>query len=321
MRQKGLTLLELLTVIVILSLMMGISISLFTNANKDLGVRASANHVISLIRSVRDHSRIGSEPAWVVLNPAEGSIHALTQKTYGEWHFEDTDSTGAFGRNANISKGTLVPGRIGMAVSLSGSGSVDCGVIPIFAPDQGLSVEFWYYRINSSRSQTLFTIGDQAEMKVSTSGKIISKLGDLTLSSGKITLRTAEVWYHVHLVHNGREMQLFLNGTRVAGKAGTVRWTREDSLVIGASRGGIRGIIDEFRIGLIFAREKHFFPKEVSVELAPGLLPKDQKEFLIHFDSEGRLDSRKHSQPIRFKVKSTAHESEITIYPTGVVER
>ncbi len=85
--------------------------------------------------------------------------------------------------------------------------------------------------------------------------------------------------------------------------------------------GGIRGIIDEFRIGLIFAREKHFFPKEVSVELAPGLLPKDQKEFLIHFDSEGRLDSRKHSQPIRFKVKSTAHESEITIYPTGVVER
>ena len=89
MRQKGLTLLELLVVIVILSLMMGISISLFTNANKDLGVRSSANHVVSLLRSVRDHARIRSEPAWVALNPSENSIHVLTQETYGEWHFED----------------------------------------------------------------------------------------------------------------------------------------------------------------------------------------------------------------------------------------
>ncbi len=321
MRQKGITLLELLTVIVILSLMMGISIALFSSANKDLGVRAAANHVVSLLRSVRDHARIRSEPAWVVLNPTENSVYALTQETYGEWHFEDTVSTGAFDRDAEIHRGSLVQGRIGMGIQFQGSGSVDCGVIPIFAPDQGVAIQFWYFRESSNRSQRLFSIGDQMEMKVLSSGKIRTKLGGMILGSGKASLATEDVWYHIHLVHNGREMQLFINGKRVASKEGPVNWTREESLVIGGKGGGVRGIIDEFRIGLIFAREKHYFPKEVSLEFPPGVFPKDQKEFLIHFDREGRLDSRKHSRPINWKVKSTVDEFEITINPTGVVER
>ena len=321
MRQKGITLLELLTVIVILSLMMGLSMSYFTNANKDLGVQASANHVVSLLRSVRDHARIRSEPAWVVLNPSGNSIHALTQETYGEWHFEDTVSTGAFGRNAEIERGALVQGRIGMGVNLRSSGTIDCGVLPVFAPDQGISIQFWYYRVAKSRSQTLFTIGDMAEMKIFANEKIRVKLGDHTLGSGTVALRTGNAWYHIHLVHNGREMQLFVNGARVGTSTGKLLWRKEESFVVGATRSGISGIVDELKIGFIFARELHYFPKEVTLELAPGLLPKDQKEFLVHFDSEGRLDSRKHSQPIRFKVKSTADESDITINTTGTVDR
>jgi len=42
---------------------------------------------------------------------------------------------------------------------------------------------------------------------------------------------------------------------------------------------------------------------------------------VVHFDSEGRLDRRKHSQPVRIKIKSSAEEKEVTVQTTGLVQR
>ena len=47
---RGLTLIELIVVIVILAMMLGLSVSLFKNANRDLGVRASTAQVVATLR-------------------------------------------------------------------------------------------------------------------------------------------------------------------------------------------------------------------------------------------------------------------------------
>ncbi len=119
--RAGVTLLELVVVIVILSLLLGLSIALFRNANHDLGVRSSSGHLTALLRAARDQARAERAPAWVVLDTAENSVYAMTKETVGEWHFEDTVTTGAFGKNGRVSgQAQLVPGRVGMAYLMTG---------------------------------------------------------------------------------------------------------------------------------------------------------------------------------------------------------
>jgi hypothetical protein len=44
-------------------------------------------------------------------------------------------------------------------------------------------------------------------------------------------------------------------------------------------------------------------------------------EYVVHFDSEGRLDPARHSQPVRFFIRSAAGERLIEVGLGGMVER
>lgn len=320
--RRGVTLIEMVTVIVILSLLLGLSIALFRNANRDLGVRASANHFVSLLRAVHDEARTRNSPAWIVIDVEENSCYAMTKETVGEWHFEDTVTTGAFGKNGRVTGGTLVPGRVGNAMQFSGSTTVECGEIPIYADDQGVVIEFWYYRTNlPARKQSLCAIGSQVELSVEASGRLTAKCGDVIFGSGDVTLRFTDRWYFIELVYDGREAQLFVNGALLGSKAGKMQWAKGQSLTIGAAKNGCTGILDEFRVSLLFPRERYVLPSESKWELPNGYVPAGKKEFVIHFDSEGRLDPRKHGQPLRFTIKSPSESREIILNLTGLVQR
>jgi prepilin-type N-terminal cleavage/methylation domain-containing protein len=320
--RRGVTLIELVTVIVILSLLLGLSIALFKNANRDLGVRASTNHLVAVFRSVHDQARAGNSPAWVVINVEENSVYAMTKETVGEWHFEDTVTTGAFGRNGRVN-GTpnLVQGRVGQAMVFPGAMSVDCGDIPVYHVDQGIALEFWYLRVPALGRQSLCAIGEQLEMAVEANGTLSARIGSLSLNSGDIHLRNTDVWYFLQLIYNGREAQLFVNGASVGSKAGRAGWAKNSPLIIGKSKNNCIGVIDEFRVSLIFPREKFYLPSEAKFELPHGYLARGQTEFVIHYDTEGRLDRRRHTDPLRFKIKSPTEEKEIILNPTGLISR
>src|SRR5205814_1587189 len=141
--RRGVTLLELLTVLVIFSLLLGITAAFMQGANRDLGVASAANHAVGLLRLAHQQSRSTAAPSWVVLDTKQGRIYMLLKETVGEWHLEDMATTGAFGRDGKVSGGMQVPGRVGKAIQLSGSGSISFGEVPSYAPDQGVAVEFW----------------------------------------------------------------------------------------------------------------------------------------------------------------------------------
>ncbi len=316
-RDTGVTLIEVIVVIVILMLLMGLSVAVFRNSNRDLGVRASANHCIALIRSTSEHARTARVPAWIALNVDEGTIHTLTEETIQAWNFED--ARGAFGKTCTPNGGTFVPGREGLGYAMRAQHWVDCGEVPVYQPDQGLGIEFWLHRTAARGRSIICKIGEQVEVAVDGAGRIYAKIGSLALNSKDMNV-PLEKWAHVKAIYNGTEGKLYLNGVEVDARQGRSDWTRNSPLVIGDKKDGIIGIVDSFRLSLIIPRDKYYLPREVKFILGPGMTAV-RGEYVIGFTPEGRLDPARHTVPVTFTIKSPADESVITVSPLGGVMR
>jgi prepilin-type N-terminal cleavage/methylation domain-containing protein len=317
---SGMTLLEVLAVIVIFSMLLGFSVLFFRNANRDLGVAASANSAISMIRGVRQRARGNAAPAWVVLSTKENSVYALVKETVGEWHFEDAVSTGAFGHNATLKGGILVPGRVGQGVRLAGGQTIDCGTIPNQSPDQGLSIEFWFLRKTGGGQGVLCTIGKNVEITIDQAGAVTARVGGLVATSNGIGI-PLDAWCYLQLIYPGREIRLLLNRNPVYTQAGKTHWVSDDHLVMGDSRSGQTIIVDELRVGLILPQDTVYLASESVFEFPPGFQVPPNGEVVIAFDGEGRLDPAVHSKPVAFTIKSPTDRRDITVGLSGNVQK
>ena len=82
--RHGVTILELLTVIVIFSILLGLAVTFLQGANKDLGVAAAANGAVGVLRVAHQQSRSSTSPSWVVLDTKQNRIYMLLKETIGE---------------------------------------------------------------------------------------------------------------------------------------------------------------------------------------------------------------------------------------------
>ena len=320
-RARGVTLLELIAVIVIFSMLLAFSVGYMRNANRDLGVSAAARHVVALLRGAHQLSRGTSSPAWVVLRTKDRSVTMLAKETIGEWHFEDPPEAGAFGKDAQVSSATSVPGRVGTALRLGGQGTVNCGEIPVYDPGQGLALEMWFMWKPGRGKQVLATIGKEMEVSIEGDGKVTARLGGLTVTSKNLRA-PQDLWCHLQVVYGARELRLYLNDRLTEAKAGLAPWTQNSPLVLGDRTSGFRGLVDEVRLSLIIPRDIYELPGEAEFALEPPAAPDAQTgEYAIHFDGDGRLDSRRHAQPVRFSIRSPAGQRPIEIGLGGMIQR
>ena len=315
---SGATLLELLTVLVIFSLLLGITAAVLQGANRDLGVGAAVNRAVGILRLAHQESRSSAAPSWVVLDSKLNRIYLLSKETVGEWHLEDLNTTGAFGKDGKVNSGTLVNGRIGKAIQLSGSSSIAFGEVPRYAPDQGLSIEFWFLRRSGRGRGVLASIGDAVEIACEPDGRIEAKVGSLRVGSGQIHLPN-DTWCHLQLIYSGRELKLILNRREVQSVAGSTELPGGQGFTVGGS--GFTGIVDEVRLGLIIPREEYFLPSECSIAFKEGTVLPPSGEVVLTFDAEGRLDPSVTPQPFSFTIKSPATSQEITVGPGGTLQR
>lgn len=314
-RESGLTLMEVLTVIMIFSFMLALSVAFMQNANKDLGVSAAVHHVAGLLRLAQQHARTTTSPAWVVLDTKDNQAYALLKETVGEWHLED--ATG-FGAPAVISGGSRVPGRVGQGLLFNGSGTVQCGEVPSFAPDQGIAVELWFQRRPGRSRGVLARVADQVELAHEANGQISGRVGGLRVDSGNLRL-PQDSWCYVQLIYSGRDLRLFLNRTPCGLVAGTTTWT-PGAFQVGDARSGATGIVDEIRLSLITPQDRFPLAAECQFDFSPGFqLPPDGK-VVIGFDPEGRLEPPP-APPFSFAVKSSADRRALTILLSGAVQR
>jgi len=314
--RRGVTLLELLTVLVIFSMLLAITAAFMQGANRDLGVAAAANHAVGVLRVAHQQSRSTTAPSWVILDTKQNRIYMLLKETVGEWHLEDLVTTGAFGKDGKVSGGHNVPGRVGKGIQLSGSSSIAFGEVPFYAPDQGVSIEFWFLRRTGRGRGVLASIGNEIEVSSEPDGHIEARVGSLRASSGQIRLPN-DAWCYLQLIYSGRELKLLLNRREVQSVTGKADWARGGTFTVGGS--GFTGIVDEVRLGLILPRDEVVLPPEVMIVVEGAQLP-ESGEAGIGFDSEGRLDPSVTPQPFKFVVKSSADARRISVGPGGTIQ-
>lgn len=311
---SGLTLIEMLTVIAVFALLLAFSIAFMQNANRDLGVGAGAHHLAGLLRLAQQHARTTASPAWVVLDTKEHAAHALLKETVGEWHLED--GTG-FGAPAQVSGGTRVPGRLGQGVLFAGSGVIQCGDVPLFAPDQGVAVELWYQRRPGRARGVLARIGDQVELAAETDGQISGRVGALRVASDPVRL-PPDAWCWVQLVYSGRDLRLFLNRNPCGTAAGATSWT-PGPFQVGDARAGVSGIVDEVRLSLIVPQERYLLAPECRFEFDPAYKVPPDGKVVIGFDPEGRLEPPL-APPFKVFLRSPADRRTLKIQLSGAVQ-
>jgi prepilin-type N-terminal cleavage/methylation domain-containing protein len=317
---RGVTLLELLAVIVVFSLLLALSVALLQGANRDLGVGAAANHVAGLLRVAHQRARGDSSPAWVALDTKQNSVALLIKETVGEWHFEDTVTTGAFGRNAQVSGNTShVPARVGYGFQLTGSSSINCGEVPVYDPDQGIAIEFWFLRRSYAGRMVLCTVGDMIEVSAGQDGRIDARVGALRVSSDQIRL-PLEAWCYLQLICSGSDLRLLLNQRQVARTPGKAGWVKGGNFVIGNSRSGLMGIVDEARLSLIIPRNLYRFADECVFEFPEGFKVPADGQVVIAFDQEGRLDGS-FTRPFQFWIKSPSDRKGVEVGLGGNIRK
>jgi len=316
--RRGVTLLELLTVLVIFSLLLGLTAAFLQGANRDLGVSAAANHAVGVLHVAHQESRSSAAPSWVVLDTKLNRLYLLSKETVGEWHLEDLATTGAFGKDGKVTGGSLVKGRVGNGIQLSGSASIAFGEVPTYAPDQGIAIEFWFLRRSGRGRGVLASVGDAVEISAEADGRIEARVGAIRASSGQIHLPN-DAWCYLQAIYSGRELKLILNRREVQSVAGKMELPRGLNFSVGGS--GFTGIVDEVRLGLIIPREEYYLPGECSFAFKPGYVVPESGEMVIAFDAEGRLDPSVSPQPFSFTIKSPAAQQEITVGPGGTLQR
>jgi prepilin-type N-terminal cleavage/methylation domain-containing protein len=314
--QRGVTLIELVVVIAILAMMLGLAVVFLKNANRDLWVGAAANRASALLRTAHQYSRSSASPAWVVFRPKERTVHLLTRETTGEWHFED--ETGAFGINAQMSAGSVVPGKVGKALRLGG-GMVTCGEIAYYAPDQGISIEFWLWKRQPRGRQSIISVGKLVELMVDAGGDLSARVGNITVAPQDARL-PFKTWCYIQVFYAAGRLLLMVDGKPIGDAEGSVKWTESMPLVIGGSRGGFNGIIDELRAGVIVPRQKYLLEREVEFSFT-GLKPNAKEEYIVHFDERGRLDATRHRSSVRIEIKSPVAKHGMEVGVAGTLMR
>ncbi|HEU4339289.1 MAG TPA: LamG-like jellyroll fold domain-containing protein [Planctomycetota bacterium] len=317
LRRSGVTLLEILVVLAILSMIFAMTIGVLRNANRDLGVMAAANTVTALLRAAGEHARAENSPAWVVLNTNERTAGTLIRESIVMCHFEDT--SGGFNKTIDVHGAVQVLGRVGLAYRFKGSDTIDCGDIPRFAADQGISIEMWFNRNPGQGKHILASIGKEMEVSVDAVGRVQARVGNVTADSGT-NLIPREWWVYCQAIYNGREIKILLNGAEAGSKPCRHQWRGSAPLVLGAKKDGLAGLMDEVRVSAIIPHDTYQLPPQVEFEL-PRSAKLQDGEYLIAFDGTGRLDATRHTGEVTITLKSPAASKTLVITRQGQVRR
>jgi hypothetical protein len=151
---------------------------------------------------------------------------------------------------------------------------------------------------------------------VETNGEVQGKVGALRVPSGGARVPN-DVWCHVQLIYSGRDLRLFLNQNQVAVAQGQANWTVNSPFVVGDSRSGFAGLIDEVRLSLVVPRDTIQLPAELAWEVVSGAVPGPNGEVVVPFDAEGRLAL---PDVVKFAVKSPTERREVTVGKSGNVQ-
>jgi len=299
--EGGFSLLELLTVLALVSVLMGIGVGAFRRIN--LGRAMAVSQVKDSLRSTRLFAVEQGAPSRLDFNLEEGVMISSGMVGVGNWHFEDStgwpttvETTGdaTFEAGGVLGRCLVIPeGSVGLA---------RLGRSPSFDGEQGFRAEL-FVRTHGERTATILEKGDAFRIQVSSGGGIRAEVrtregglrgrgeGEM-LSLNVPDCVPRDRWTRVGLSYDGIRLRVMIDGRDRAELKNDERmdpWPDPLSpLVAGSIDPPFVGSIDEVRLAAVETAE--------SPPLPDGVVFK--KAATVWFDGRGRLDPARHAEPV-----------------------
>ena len=317
-KSQGLTLIELLFTMVILSIVLGLGVGALT------GLKAPSQQNTGLVRSVlraAANQAVSHEAnCAVTFDQAAGAMYPTELRVVGTWHFEDTKLNGAFGLNGSGPGVRIVDdGYIGKAISLGANGVEANFAVrrdPAFDLTEGFVVEI-ALRDPVGKGGRVLHIGHMVGIDLEPGGVVRGWIAP-DFSTEKQVTETTEAqaarathlfvesargtvlpgaWLRVRLEYDRTKLTLSVDGAQVdeLTSEAPVRKLVGDLGLSSKERTGFRGDVDKLVVSAISAMEP--------VLLADDAVFTKGTPDRVVFHGGGGLDPSVHSRPLEIGIE------------------
>lgn len=338
--QRGYTLMELIITIALAATLLALGAGVFLGLGKRTAYQQTLSSVAGLVRQAQNAS--SHVPASLVLDPENGTITGLTEKTLQELRFEvrppregDTGSeadwiNGVGGLECEVVGGQVEDrmGRVGGGLRLDG-GTVNCGNYAAYDVTEGLSLELYIKPdAGTSVASNLIRKGEAFEVNLVASSRGATRMrvklatedaGGSDAIRREIVLPPVRMgeWLGVRVVYDRTELVVstdegygFVERDRYPDPEGRPLKTDPEA-PLEVMDGGFSGYIDDFRFGGVDSDEPLQMPREVEI------VGKERRQ--IVFDN-GRLDNRKHLSAQMIAIKFEGRTTVLEIGQNGQIQ-
>lgn len=318
-RSAGLTLMELLTVIAIMSLMLTLSAAAYVNASRAQKAKGAAADLDVILRQVKNSAVGANATACVDIDEKKHNFTPWVYRTVGFWHFEDRDSygrsTGAY-HEAVLRGAELFPeGKIGKCAKLNPRSCVDLGASPDYDFEEGGYLEAYIRGSHEfSAEQYIFFKEKAYFLKLGAGGFLAGNAGNHTLKSAYRVIPGR--WTKVAFAWDKHSTRLLADDAIVAVGDGSKPALSDNSLLIGHSdAGSFDGLVDEVRVMAVSVGKVLQLPESCTIK------HNTSPWSAVYFGGDGSLDMRYHAGPVKISLSQDGRVYSIGISMLGETTR
>ncbi|MFH1998869.1 MAG: prepilin-type N-terminal cleavage/methylation domain-containing protein [Planctomycetota bacterium] len=307
--RSGFTLLEIMVVLVILSVILGLGVGVFSKVGS--GPEIALSRIRDVVYQARFHAKQEKAPSAVIVDTQRDTVTGLGWKGVGCWHFEEVDATGSsFGFPEEVVIGCGVirdKGVIGSCLEFSSDQDSKTEAFIPNAPSldsvDGIAAECYVYLLSGGACR-FFSKGTGYALGVNEQGYLEGMLQIVKEddpSSSRVTIDSSPYalpigrWVKVGLQFNGYAFHLLAGGIIRNHELfpQRMRLERHAGLPIslappGPSGEPLNACLDELHLSAVVVGEEVPFHETIDLE-GPSKI--------LHFDARGYLDENFHTRP------------------------
>jgi len=317
---SGMTLMELLAVVAIVSMMLGLSAIGYWRMSKSFREQGAASEIDVCIRQARNSAIAANAPAFVEIDPENRLVRPWAFRTVGLWHFEDRSSYGETRgpfHNARMAGAELFSdGKIGKCARLREGAYVDAGNDPDFDFEDGGYLEA-YIRPGSlgfAGDNFIFFKKNAFQLKIGVGGVLVANTVGKTIQTKNYRVVPGR-WTKVALTWDRQSTRILVDDGVVAVGPGGKTPLSDYPLLMGHDQASFTGLIDEVRFMTATAGNPIELPKSYGISHTAA--PWNG----IYFAGNGNLDLRYHAGPVSITLSHETRARTVSVSMLGTTQR
>jgi prepilin-type N-terminal cleavage/methylation domain-containing protein len=320
LRQRGVTLIELLTVIAILTALMGISAYTYIRMSRNYKEQGAAADLDIVLRQARNSAISGNSPAFVQIDPAKGRAVPWLYKTVGLWHLEEKASYGKTrgGMHDGMFRGGEIfpEGRIGKCARLRDNAYIDIGSDPDFDLEDGGYLEAHIRPLTYQFTGDNFILSKQGSyaLWIRQGGVLCGEAGGKRVEAKNYKIAPNR-WTKVAMAWDSTSLRLMIDDGLVGVGPGCKAPTTQAPLLIGHESASLIGLVDEVRVMAATSGKEFTVPPRTEIKLI------NNPWNAVYFAPDGTLDMRFHPGPVAISLTSGNKIRTINVSMMGQTRR